>query len=308
MKEKKSFIKKITAVLLIFSVYFYIITKGISASSHLLDGAIFFFDKIFPSVFPFVLLSKLLIDTSFTAILENIISKNTKLKTLNPNLIPALCLSVISGFPTGAIMMKELYEKKRISKKEADIFLAAVNNASPGFVTVIVGQYVFDSLISGFLLWLFSVSVNIFLGIMLLPKTYYNKTTPRYPTNDNYNFSSSFIKRTKESVFVLINIFSLNLVFYFVSRMTNDIFGYLHFPKICYILKDSVIEMGCGVFSSLSTPCISRAASAFAIGFGGLCVMMQIKENAHENADMKCYFVLKLISGALCSLFAFFVL
>ncbi|NBJ91481.1 nucleoside recognition domain-containing protein [Parablautia muri] len=97
-----------------------------------LNGLNLWFERMIPTLFPFMVLSGIIIrmnlTDSFVKILNPILGG---LFHLRPPCIYGMVIGFLCGFPMGAHVTAQLYEKKQISKAEASLLLAFCNNIGP---------------------------------------------------------------------------------------------------------------------------------------------------------------------------------
>lgn len=97
-----------------------------------LGGLNLWFERMVPTLFPFMVLSGIMIRMnltgSFVKILNPILGK---LFRLNSSCIYGIVVGFLCGFPMGAHVAAQLYEQKQISKSEASLLLAFCNNIGP---------------------------------------------------------------------------------------------------------------------------------------------------------------------------------
>lgn len=97
-----------------------------------LNGLTLWFERMIPTLFPFMVLSGIMIRMnltgSFVKLLNPILGR---LFRLSPACIYGIVIGFLCGFPMGAHVTAQLYEQKQISKKEASLLLAFCNNIGP---------------------------------------------------------------------------------------------------------------------------------------------------------------------------------
>lgn len=96
------------------------------------DGLNLWFQKMIPALFPFMVLSGIMIrmnlTSSFMSILKPVLKPVFRLKV---NCLYAIFMGFLCGFPMGAHVTAQLYERNRVSKKEASFLLAFCNSIGP---------------------------------------------------------------------------------------------------------------------------------------------------------------------------------
>ncbi len=270
------------------------------------EGMVFALKSIICSVFPYVFLSNLLIDTAF---IENISVKISSLLQkfkINPYIIPPFAISLLCGFPIGAIYIKELYGKGLLTKTEAEILLPMCNNPSPAFVISAVGAGFLNSTLIGALIWVMCVLLSAIISFIFLPKQK-RSVKVGYVNYTDYNFSTSFVESSKKTLSSSLNIGVLVAFFYLICSFAHKMLIYFDLPDSFIAFIMCLLEIGNGCMYA-STCNIKAIISSFAVGFGGLCVLFQVKTNAHNDLSIRFYIFSKIVCGSLCAFFAFFLL
>lgn len=95
-------------------------------------GLNLWFECMVPALLPFMILSGIMIRQNLTERFAKILSPVLRpLYQLGNNCIYCIILGFLCGFPMGAKTVAELYERKRLSKKEASLLLSFCNNIGP---------------------------------------------------------------------------------------------------------------------------------------------------------------------------------
>ncbi len=276
------------------------------------EGGRFALIKIIPTIFPFMLLTDILISTSFFDVMSEKSAKTLQKLRINPYALAPCILGAVCGFPVGAKCVREYCDRGRLSKKEADCLLAASNCASPAFVISAVGEGMLGSVRSGIFIWGCSVFFSLLLSLLMMPKNANTDVnTSAFPVKareDTFNFSSSFLGALKRSSLSMLSIAFLISFFYAVSSFSADIMHTLGMSKYAVSFLTSLLELSNGCNTAASLGDMSGCMCAFTVGFGGMSVYFQVKGEAHENSDMRVYLIIKAVCGLISALFAFFLL
>ena len=123
---------------------------------------------VIPSLFPFFVLSSLLISCGASGLLSSLLAPLMHpLFGLSGAGAAALALGLCGGYPVGARTCAALVSSGEASREEGERLLLFCNNAGPGFLLGICGGAVFSSPRAGAALYLIHVSSALFTGMLL---------------------------------------------------------------------------------------------------------------------------------------------
>lgn len=101
-----------------------------------LEGLNLWFTKMIPALLPFMILSGVLIGTglsdSFAALFAPVLKPLLK---LSDSCLYCVIIGFLCGFPMGARVCAQSYEKEKISRREATLLLSFCNNIGPIYFT-----------------------------------------------------------------------------------------------------------------------------------------------------------------------------
>ena len=123
------------------------------------NGLLLCGNLIVPALFPFFILSSLLVSTGGAARFGRLLSGVMGIWFHQPGAsASALVLGFLGGYPVGAKTVCTLYEEKLCDRTQAEHLLLFCNNAGPAFILGAAGSAVFHSAAIGFLpsWWAFS--------------------------------------------------------------------------------------------------------------------------------------------------------
>lgn len=194
---RKNWISIIFVLYLIFLVLFS--KSNFNAAK---KGLILWANNVVPSLFPFFVAAELLNHTNFVYFLSIKLEKTMKPIFNLPGVSAyPFIMGLISGYPVGAKIVSDLYEKNLCSKEEAERMLAFTNNSGPLFIVGTVGYSFYSSSCIGIILLcthiLASITVGIIFGIKAMLKWKTNnfnnrKNLERIPFYKNENYSYSY--------------------------------------------------------------------------------------------------------------------
>lgn len=138
-----SFSKKILTVFFLLFITL-ILTHSDLSLSLALTGLHLWFEKMIPTLLPFMILSGIMVRMNLTENFSVLLSPLLRpVFGISQNGIYCIIMGFLCGFPMGAKVIAELYERKRLEKTEADFLLAFCNNIGPvyfmGFALPVIG-------------------------------------------------------------------------------------------------------------------------------------------------------------------------
>ena len=131
------------------------------------DGLKLCGNVIVPSLFPFFVLSSLVVELGMSRYLGRLFQPvMAPLFRVNGACASALALGFVGGYPVGARTAISLYQSGQCSKTEAERLLAFCNNSGPAFIFGVVGAGVFGSGALGLLLYLVHMAASLLVGLL----------------------------------------------------------------------------------------------------------------------------------------------
>lgn len=259
-------------LLLFLEVLLILNSKAIISSVK--DSSLMFIIKIFPSLFPTMLLGNLLIKNNVHLIIPNFVKRIfNKFFNFNEAITGLFITSMLTGTPSNAMYINEYIDKNIITEKEAEALLCSTHFINPLFVIGGVGIGAFNSEKIGFLLLILSWTSNFF-------KAYLNRKNFKKINNDYVCLKQkSFIKSLTESINKSIN--SLLMIFGIVTTFNILVTLIVNVFNISYTINciiSALLEMTGGIIklSSLNMSMLPKfILSYFFLNFGGICIQMQ---------------------------------
>ena len=132
------------------------------------DAMLLCAQTLIPSLFPFFVLSSLLVQSDVPRLLSRAMAGVMyPLFGVSGAGASALILGLLGGYPVGARTVAELYGRGEIAREEAEQLLAFCNNSGPGFFLGVCGTAVFGSARAGAYLYLIHVGAALVTGVLL---------------------------------------------------------------------------------------------------------------------------------------------
>ncbi len=285
--------KRKLVTMLIISFILFIGCAMLIESKSILNSMNFSFqiwiNNIFPSLFPFFVLAELLINFGFVDFLGELLNPfMQRLFKLRGESGFVLAMSMISGIPSGAKYIKEMYNQKILNEHEATKLLTFTHFSSPMFILATISISFLNSAEIGLLILIAHYATNIIIGIMF--RNYYISE----PINSNFSLINAFnkmhnkrINNIKDFGLIISNslinaIDTLLLILGVISMfliMSTIIINNLNIDIYTRSILSGLFEMTQGLkYISLldySLKIKTLLATMF-ISFGGLSVHMQV--------------------------------
>lgn len=324
-------IKDLSISLLIIILFFMLLIFSNTSFYSAKKGIELFLYNVVPSIFPFLVLSNILINSNVLNIIQKIFNPITKKLFNLPGISSiAIILGLISGYPIGAKVTADLYTKKLINKEEAERLLAFTNNSGPLFILSFVGISLLNDTKTGLLLLFTHIFSAILIGITLgiLSKNK-NIRLEDFYISENANtltFSEIIVNSVKNSVntilviggfiiffSVIISILSSGYFFIFISKPIEYILSLFGLSNTLLIpVFQGLVELTNGInyiVACKSVYIYIVSACAFLLGFGGLSIYMQMHSVIIDtDLSTKKYLICKLFHGILAAVFTFLLI
>lgn len=151
-----------------------ILTNSRLSLTYAAMGLGLWYEKMIPSLLPFMILSGIMVRMRLTGKVAMLIYPIVKpLYKVRKNVCYAMLMGFLCGFPMGARVVDDLYQRGMIDKREAEYLLAFCNNIGPVFFTGFVLAFLPSSIPIGYYL-LGMYGIPLCYGL-LLRYLYYGK-------------------------------------------------------------------------------------------------------------------------------------
>ena len=287
------------------------------------EGLRLCYNVILPSLFPFFVLSTLVVDLGLAGYIGRALEGIMRpLFNVPGACASAFALGFVGGYPVGARTALSLYQKGMCTKTEAERLLAFCNNSGPAFILGVVGAGVFASSKVGLLLYLAHAAASVCVGFLF---RFYKREGKRReqrasPTFEAERITVAFTGAIKNSFLSTLNIcafvvfFTVVIKLLFLSGLLPGLAGVLgallsplgFSTQWAERLLTGLIELTSGVWTLTGAGTMSGKLSmaAFLLGWAGLSVHCQVLSFiGGSGLSVKTYLGGKLLHGGLSALF-----
>ena len=294
------------------------------AMSAMRDGITLCGNVILPSLFPFFVLSSLVVKLGMSRYLGRLLEPvMAPLFRVNGNCAAALALGFVGGYPVGARTAIQIYENGQCSRTEAERMLAFCNNSGPAFILGVVGAGIFGSGAAGLLLYLAHLLASLAVGILFRfykpgeGAEYRGRQGPQFQTA---SFPQAFTQSITGALQSTLNICAFILFFTVflrilahagilagAARLLSALLAPLGMDQTwAERLLTGLVEVSSGV-SSLTGGSLSGRLSmaAFMLGWAGVSIHCQVLAFLGDSGlSMGTYVLGKLLHGGISALLA----
>lgn len=278
--------------LIIFALMLIIISSPKKFTSGTISGLKLFFFSVLPGLFPFMLLTKLLTELGTMFKFCGKLDKFSYKVFGTPGIsIYAFLMSIISGYPIGAKIISDLYDKNLIDEQDAKRMSIFCTTSGPIFVIGTVGAIMFNNIVFGIILYASHILSSLLLGIgfnLIFRKKEKSETSKKevcFVKKENIvsgcvneTINSLFIVGAYITIFYLIaELFDIFKIFDLFSVALSPLFSLFHINN-SYIqgLSYGIMEVTRGVKTlSVFGDRISLVLASGILSFSGLSIIFQ---------------------------------
>ncbi len=287
------------------------------------EGLMLCYNVIIPSLFPFFVLSALVVDLGLAGYIGRALEGFMRpLFNVPGACASAFVLGFVGGYPVGARTALSLYQKGMCTKTEAERLLSFCNNSGPAFILGVVGAGVFASSRVGVLLSLAHAAASICVGLFFRfyrrgKKGREARVSPKFEAE---RFTTAFTGAVKNSFLSTLNICAFVVFFTVVIRLLflsgalpalARLLGVLLSPlgftqEWAERLLTGAIELSSGVWTLSGAGGMAGRMSmaAFMLGWAGLSVHCQVLSFlGGSGLSVRTYIAGKFLHGGLAALF-----
>lgn len=333
MQHIKFFIFKIKSLIIPVFICVFIIFLLLFSKSNIVAakaGLSLWANSVLPSLLPFFIATELLGYTNIVSYLG---------KLLNGFMRPffnvpgegsfALLMGIISGYPVGAKIVANLKSQGKCNSIEAERLLAFSNNSGPLFIIGTVGIGMFSSSHIGLILFITHLLSCITVGFLF---RWWKKSNRKDYRSYEYELPSSSLslsnlgeilsKSIVSAINIILVIGGFVVLFSIIISMLNRAHFFIFLSSFFHILGincelipgilTGFVEVTNGISNISSISCNINTkiiACSFALGFGGLSVLLQVLSiTSKSNISIKPYFIGKILQAFFSAFYTYLLL
>ena len=260
---KKSYL---SLFLMIFCIFFLFVKIRFVQESILLACHLFFF-SVFPSLFPMMILSDLLLYFSFPDMLSSLLGPLfSKFFHTSCQGCYILLMSFICGSPANAYTLKNLVLDSSISSEEAAHLMSFSFFPNPLFLYTMYSSYLHSSHL--LLMMMIPYLSNIILGLLTRPRV---QVPSSFCQKTHAEFGIYFSYSLRNTMNTLIFVLGSIVFFFILNSLINPCNS---------LLVRGLLEFSQGLLAltkSHSSILFKEILSLIFVSFGGLSIHLQVK-------------------------------
>lgn len=262
----------IPVLFILFFTGFMLLRFPETASQGISDGVDLSLGTLIPSLYPFMVLSTLVIELGIFDKIPGFFSRISKaIFSLSSKSLGVIILSHIGGLPLGCKMTSELFERGEISLSDGRKMLMFCYCTGPAFTISSVGLYMLGSKYAGLIIYISLVLSSLTVGIL---SRFFGDSNAFIPSANKdlkaKTFSSSLVRSVSSGSTAMLNVCAWVILFSCINRLIEI----LPLSDSLKMFFYAISEVTNGTY--LSAGVLPLPIIAGIIGFGGLCGHCQV--------------------------------
>ncbi len=261
---------------------------------------------VVPALFPFFVLSKLLIDLGWVTSFSDKIAPITKKLFRAPAISGyVFAVSILSGYPVGAKMIEESYKKGLLNQTNCKKLATFCSTSGPLFILGTVGAKFFGNAVLGTALFAVHFASALLTGLCF--RNFYTDVNPTKPValpprSDVLN------NAVYQSVGSILTVGAFISLFYMLTDMLLSVYPTTAIPPVVVAFLNGLLEVtrGCKEVAFSASPQAAFVLCSCLVSFGGLCIFSQ-SFTYLKNCGVRFreFFIIKCVQAAISTIVAY---
>ena len=296
-------------VLILVSLFLLFVYSG-TAVNYMKKGLLLCATALIPSLFPFMIISELIIKSGIGQKLSRLFRLPMRLLFgVSGSASSALILGALCGFPIGTLTLVKMLDKSEIDKRELERIMTFCNVPGAAFIISTLGASLLGNIKLGILIYASILISSVIIGITC--RFIYKKDRPRSQAVCSVKAritATDFTDSVRSSTLSILNVCAYVLFFSTLVGCIGSTITKFNLPEAMLSAIFGIFEMSSGVASASALPNREHAVimSAFIAGWSGISVHFQLISVASgRNISFKPYLIAKIFQGTLSALITF---
>ena len=281
--------KKILSLCLITYLYYTFLNNSYIIKENIILSCNLFIKNIFPSLFPILVISSIICNTNLLDNISFFINPIIKkLFNINNILSNIFIISLFTGSPGNAKIIKELYDKKLLTVDDCNKIILYTHFSNPLFIISFVKYKTKLVLFSHYI-------SNIIIGIIL--KNIKSTKDDKIQYAKNNSMTNIIFSSINSSMSTLLFILGTIATFYIITSITN-----IEFFKLILELTQGMNH----IYNLNITTKIKTILFGSLLSFGGFCKHFQVYGILKDiNINYIKYLLMRIIQSIITALIIF---
>ncbi len=260
-------------------------------------------ERVIPALFPFMVLSALFVECGAAELVGGFFARPmARIFGISGASSGAILLGALCGFPIGAKTAVALYDRGTIDRSELEWLMTFCNNIGPAFAVSAVGTALWSSPAFGVGLYWIQLGFAMLIGLLSRRRGKNAPSTPSPPPPKS--LAESLTEAVSSSAVGMLTVCAYVVFFSALVGTLGLLLDRISPSAWLDALLFSLFELssGTGAAASLADPYSGAVLTAFAVGWGGFSVHMQVMSTAAgRGVSFRPYLFVKAAQGLLCA-------
>ena len=247
--------KKNIAIISISLILVYLLfTNNVLVGTSILNSCRLFLSKVFISLFPMYIISKILINYNFPYYLFTITKSHY---------VYIFIMSLLSGTPNNAVIIKDLLQKKLISVEAANRFIMCNFFINPLFLYTMLSNFLPLKIVIFIIIISYLTNVFIYWFVKIKENNPIKKTK-------ELGLAEILVQEVSKASQIFLNVLGMIIIFNLLTLIIpNNLRAFTGLVEVTnglsFLINSSIITYFKAILSLIF------------INFGGICILMQVK-------------------------------
>lgn len=288
----------IVFIFVVFTAAFCALKFPETASKGVYDGMMLCLKNVVPSLFPFMIVSSVIAQSGLTYKLSGVLSPLMNAVFRQPGAaFSVIVLSQIGGFPVGASLIKQLYEKGELTEEQGQRLMVFCINPGPAFVMSYIGSSLLNSLQAGVIIYISVVASSLILGFFTRFFADFTPTEKQIKKDGFASPSEIFVRSVKSASKTMLSVCSWVVVFSCIEQLLL----LLKLSQGEQLFLSILLEVTNGCKNAVGL--LPLPAIAGAIGWCGVCIHFQVMDTIIKvRLKLKYFLATRVLNAAIAML------
>lgn len=297
--NKLFYLYYVPVILLLFLMLFMLLGSPDTSAQGMKNGIYMCIDTLVPSLFPSMLLFNCLFESGILNSLSDVSDKIMQLIFRLPGTaLPIIIMSMIGGFPVGALLISRAYEKGKLTLNQSQRMFLFCVNPGPAFVVSTVGCFMLNSEKAGLMIYASMVISSMLIAFLLRFMDDGTIINLIKINSESKNHQTLIFTAVENSVKAMLNI----CVWVSLFSCFNSLIDILPLNKNLIVIIKMVTEVTNG--TNIACEYFSLPVISSVMSFSGICVHLQI---AAYMISVKLKYRYFLLSRIIVSAFSYVI-